>query len=313
MQQWPAQANVTLRFLEPLSAPLDPDPDPSPVAAGAVALRLDGVTVRVAGRDVLHEVDLAIGAGEHVGVVGASGAGKSTLAGLLLGWHRPAGGQVLVDGRPREAGDLVALRRRTAWVDPSVRLWNTSLTENIAYGNPGVPAAELAAVSCAVGLDEVSARLSVDPRLAGQVTLGEAGGLLSGGEGQRVRLARALARPGVGLAVLDEPFRGLERTARTALLEVCRRRWAAATLICITHDVADTLGLDRVLVIDAGRVLEDGRPQALAADPHSAYAALLAAAQATEAAWSDPVWRRLHLAAGTVHEQPAGQKATVHS
>jgi ATP-binding cassette subfamily B protein len=88
---------------------------------------------------------------------------------------------------------------------------------------------------------------------------------VSGGEGQRVRLGRALARRGVRLVILDEPFRGLDRAQRRVLLQRARQEWRAATLLCITHDVQSTQAFDRVLVVEGGRIIEDDDPARLAA------------------------------------------------
>ena len=98
-----------------------------------------------------------------------------------------------------------------------------------------------------------------------QTRLGEGGALVSGGEGQRVRLGRGLLRPGVRLVILDEPFRGLDRERRRELLARARRWWRAATVLCITHDVGETQGFGRVLVVDGGQIVEDGAPADLAA------------------------------------------------
>ena len=97
---------------------------------------------------------------------------------------------------------------------------------------------------------------------------------MSGGEGQRVRFARALARPNVRLALLDEPFRGLERPLRRALLRHAREHWRSATLVFVTHDLEETCDFDRVLVLDGGRLVEVGAPSALLAGD-SRYRALV--------------------------------------
>src|SRR5204863_277394 len=91
-----------------------------------VEVRIESVVVRIAGHDVLSIDDLLLEAGSHVAVVGGSGAGKSSLAGLLLGWHEPVQGRVLVDGRPLAGEPLALLRRQTVWIDPGVYLWNRS-------------------------------------------------------------------------------------------------------------------------------------------------------------------------------------------
>ena len=94
-----------------------------------------------------------------------------------------------------------------------------------------------------------------------QTPLGEGGGLLSGGEGQLVRLGRAWSRSRPRLVILDEPFRGLDRERRRLLLCRARQHFQGATLLCVTHDVGETVDFDRVLVVEAGRVVEDGSPQ----------------------------------------------------
>jgi ATP-binding cassette subfamily B protein len=132
-----------------------------------------------------------------------------------------------------------------------------------------------------------------------QTPLGEAGGLLSGGEGQRVRFGRALLRSGVRLVILDEPFRGLDRERRQELLARARRLWREATLLCITHDVDATRTFDRVLVVEAGRIVEHGIPTDLATCPASRYRALLEAEMMVrEGLWSSDMWRRLWLEGG---------------
>ena len=136
-----------------------------------------------------------------------------------------------------------------------------------------------------------------------QTPLGEGGGLVSGGEGQRVRLGRALLRPGVRLVILDEPFRGLDRERRRELLARARQWWRGATLLCITHDVGETQAFDRVLVVEGGQIVEDGAPADLAARPGSRYRALLEAEQEVrEGLWSSGIWRRLRLEEGRLVE-----------
>jgi ABC-type multidrug transport system fused ATPase/permease subunit len=240
------------------------------------------VGVLAGGHWILEGVDLDIRPGEHVAVVGPSGAGKSSLVGLLLGWHRPSSGTLEMDGaRPTE------LRRDTAWVDPDVMLWNRSLLDNLRYGSTrdGLPMASLV---------EEAGLLSVLERLPGgmQMPLGEGGALISGGEGQRVRLGRAMQRTAARLVILDEPFRGLDRDHRRELYTRARKLWSQATLLCITHDMAETRAFPRVLVVEGGRVVEDGRPEELAREG-TRYRALLDAEEAVRVGlWANPSWRR---------------------
>jgi ATP-binding cassette subfamily B protein len=310
-RQYPGHRNVTLRLLEPLGAREEggtgapegawrhASTSPSNSVPG-VAITLEGVSVRAAGHIILTDLNLALAPGSHVAIVGPSGAGKSSLVGLLLGWHRPASGRVLVEGLPLDDQHLAWLRQRTAWVDPAVQLWNRTLLDNLCYGAAGA-----AAAPAALALAQADLRGVLD-RLPGglQTPLGEGGGLVSGGEGQRVRFGRALARHGARLVILDEPFRGLDREQRRVLLQRARQVWGAATLLCITHDVGGTQTFDRVVVVEGGRIIEDGAPARLALCPETRYRALLDAEAAVhEGLWSSGLWRRLRLVEGRVREE----------
>ncbi len=133
-----------------------------------------------------------------------------------------------------------------------------------------------------------------------QTALGEGGCLLSGGEGQRVRLGRALMQGDVRLALLDEPFRGMDRGQRIRLMEEARKRWSKATMLCVTHDVGETLSFDRVLVVEDGMIVEDGPPAALKSR-ESRYRALLdAETVARSQLWQGAQWRRLVVEDGQV-------------
>lgn len=296
-RQVPAQRNTLARLMEPLAAPDEP------LAAivdaeGPVALTITAGEVVASGHTLLRELDLKIAAGEHVAIVGPSGAGKSSLLGLVLGWNRLAKGELKIDGTPALDGALPAVRRVTAWVDPAVQIWNASLAENLAYAHDRDTPDRLAEAIDAARLRAVADRLPYGLRNP----LGEGGGRLSGGEGQRVRLGRAMLTETPRLVLLDEPFRGLDREQRARLLDDARSWWSHATLLCVTHDIEDTLGFDRVLVIEDGRIVEDGLPGVLAARP-SRFAELLAAESTLRLkAWGGPRWRRLRLERGALTE-----------
>ena len=207
-----------------------------------------------------------------------------------------------IEGRVPEtqqaADPLDQLRKDTAWVDPAVQLWNRSLFFNLCYGNPDrVPTANL--------LEQSELRQLLEKLPDGlQTELGESGGLVSGGEGQRVRFGRALLRREVRLALLDEPFRGLDRHQRRALLARARRHWESTTLMCVTHDVSETLGFPRALVVENGRIVEDGNPAELARQADSRYRALLEAEESVrEGSWSSGQWRHLRLEDGRLSEE----------
>ncbi len=301
--QYPAYRNMTLRLLEPLGA-LEEQPAQAEtrerttpaVPQAAAAIRMENVSVRAAGHTILEDINVDVPAGSHVAIVGPSGAGKSSLVGILLGWWRPASGSVLVDGEPL-AGHLEEIRKATAWVDPAVHLWNRSFFENLRYGASNGNARPMMQVIETAELRRVLERLPE----GFETRLGEGGGLVSGGEGQRVRLGRALLRAGTRLAILDEPFRGLDREQRRELLQRVRRLWRDVTLLCITHDVSETRAFDRVLVIEGGKIVEDGHPAALAEQSVSRYRALLDAERAVQlSGWSRGTWRRLRLDNGNI-------------
>ena len=310
-RQYPTHRNVTLRLLEPLGAPEEAHEQASELVAESplvdtlarsspgVAITMNGVSVRAAGHTILEEINVIIEPGTHVALVGKSGAGKSSLVGLLLGWHRPATGEVVVDNQLLDGHGLERLRRETAWVDPTVQIWNRSLFDNLRYGIHCETVMPLGPVIEGAALRAVLEKLPDGL----QTLLGEAGGLVSGGEGQRVRIARSLSRSEMRLVILDEPFRGLDREQRRALLARVREWWKESTLLCITHDIEETVTFDRVLVIEGGRIIEDGDPTALVAQPESRYRNMLdAEAAVREGLWSSRVWRRLWLQDGKLHE-----------
>jgi ATP-binding cassette subfamily B protein len=310
--QYPEHRNVTLRLLEPLGAPEEETGDHEDARrdetqpahpdrhrnASGVSIALNDLHVKAGGHTILRNVTLSVKPGEHMAVVGPSGAGKSSLLGVLLGWHRAASGTVLVDDATLEDGRLSNLRSETAWVDPAVQIWNDSLLNNLRYGNEVGSELQLATALQQADLLRVLESLPEGH----QTPLGEGGGLVSGGEGQRVRLGRAMLRSGVRLVLLDEPFRGLDPKQRADLLEQCREFWKAATLHCVTHDVAETRSFDRVLVMSHGTILEDDFPQFLARDERSVYRRMLDAETEVNALWSSPNWRAVNLQGGAIAE-----------
>ncbi len=307
--QYPTYRNVALRLLEPLGAREEAvadelGTDPGDDRSG-VEISIAAAEVRAGGHTLLSGIDLEVEAGSHVAIVGPSGAGKSSLVGLLLGWHRPATGSVVIDGSPLDPEVLARLRRDTAWIDPEVQIWNRSLLRNLTYGEDEGRAQEIGTVIDQADLVGVMEKLPDGL----QTELGECGGLVSGGEGQRVRLGRGLFRQGVRLAILDEPFRGLARAQRTELLARARRHWRDATLLCVTHDVGETRRFERVLVMDGGRIVEDGHPDELASREGPYRRMLRAEEEVWNRIWSNSSWRRLRIERGTLIEdgRPGGR------
>lgn len=317
LRQLPRQHNRIARLDEVLTGPEETEllggreDNPASVEPGerhelGVHVEMRGLDVHAGGQQILADIELELRPGEHVAIVGASGSGKTSLVGLLLGWHRSSRGSLWIDGRRARAEVIHELRRETAWVDPAVALWNRSLAANLRYGNGPVSDAELGKALATADLLDVVARLEHGL----DTSIGESGGLLSGGEGQRVRFARALLRPGVRLCVLDEPFRGLEKERREALLAAARERWRDATLLYVSHDIDAALDFDRVLVVEGGRIIEDGAPQQLLAQPSSRLAALHAARTAAQLeVWGDPSFRRWWMADGELRERDGSARS----
>ena len=297
---FPAYRNILMRLLEPLSAAEEPPASQTSASSEqpeSVAIAFESVDVVIRGHQVLSDVSFAIPRGQHVAVVGRSGAGKSTLVGLLLGWRTPTGGAIRVDDEEGVAG----LRRATAWVDPTVHLWNRSLFDNLRYGDQSAMISGIGSVIEAAELGEILEKLPAGL----QQPLGEGGRLTSGGEGQRVRFGRALIRRDVKLALLDEPFRGLDRPRRRELLVRAREIWRNQTLLCVTHDIEETLDFERVLVVDNGQLVEDGHPLELS-QQETVYASLLSAEREVRTRlWSGARWRRWRMQDGAIVEDNA--------
>jgi ABC-type bacteriocin/lantibiotic exporter with double-glycine peptidase domain len=296
LQRTPMVFASLARLLEPLSAEETPA---STVSNENTMVRSDRMGLAVEVRNatavlgthkVLDRVSVTLKPGQHVAIVGNSGAGKSSLLAAILGLIELDEGEIRADGIPVARYDQARFRRETVWVDPSVQLWNRSLLDNLLFGNPKEAQGELGPAIERTELKGLLQRLS-----EGMATpLGESGARVSGGEGQRVRLSRSLLRRGSRLVLLDEAFRGLERSMRRRISTEIRKDVRKTTLIEVTHDVADTQDFDRILVIENGRVLEDGAPQALLQLPNSRYAELVAADQKIQTEiWDGPQWRHL--------------------
>jgi ABC-type bacteriocin/lantibiotic exporter with double-glycine peptidase domain len=312
IRAWSSVQAVMLRAEEPLRArernagKVTADAPPSDATTimttgtDGVGLTLQNASVSAGGQTILHDVTLEIRPGEHVAIVGQSGAGKSSLLSLLLGFLEHEGGRVLVDHTPLTEGLREKLRRHIVWVDPGIHLWNTSVLENIHYGSEPRRRPPMVDIVRQADLLEILERLP-----AGQRTpLGEGGGMVSGGEAQRIRFARGLARGRAKLVLLDEAFRGLDRDRRRELLGRARTTWSHATMLCVTHDVSETAEFDRVLVIENGELIEDGAPSDLLAKPSRYRALWQADADAHDAIWSGGEWRHIRVARGEVTQQP---------
>jgi ATP-binding cassette subfamily C protein CydC len=228
-------------------------------------VRLTGVVVRYrAGAPAaLDGLDLDLPAGRRVAVVGPSGAGKSTLAGVLTGLVTPDAGRVTLNGVELSAYRTEELPRAVGGLLAEAHVFHATVRENLLLGRGGADDDALAAAAGAAGLlDWVRAQPD-----RWDTVVGEDGGQLSGGQRQRLALARALlAAP--GLLVLDEPTEGLDPAAADAVLASALAALPADhSVLLITHRLSGLAGLDEIVVLDAGRVVQRGRHDELAAAP----------------------------------------------
>ncbi len=202
---------------------------------------------------VLRGIDLAVRAGEKVALVGPSGAGKSTLAALVCRLFDPRQGSVLIDGRPAVSYPLTWLRDQMAFVPQEVLLFGGTVAENIAYGKPGAPRDTIRdAAAQARALDFIEAL----PQ-GFDTPVGDRGSQLSGGQRQRLIVARAILRD-PAILILDEATSALDSQNESLIQEALDGVMSSRTSFIIAHRLSTVRRVDRIVVLDAGRVVETG-------------------------------------------------------
>jgi ATP-binding cassette subfamily B protein len=256
-----AERLTELLAIEPtIKAPALPKPMPSP-PRGEVAF--DDVRFAYPSRpqvSVLNGISFAVRPGERVAIVGPSGAGKSTVFHLLLRFYDPAAGAVTFDGVPTSAADPHALRARIALVPQDVAIFAATIADNIRFGRPDASDDE---VKRAAELAAASEFISQLPQ-GFDTMIGERGITLSGGQRQRLAIARAILRA-APLLLLDEATSSLDAESETLVQAALERLMAGRTTIVIAHRLATVQSCDRILVVDQGRLVEEGTHDQLAA------------------------------------------------
>jgi ATP-binding cassette subfamily B protein len=234
-----------------------PDAQALVVKAGQIELRDLGFAY---GRQTggIDRISLTIKPGEKLGIVGASGAGKSTLVALLLRLYEPEQGKILIDGVDSSTVTQESLRRNIGMVTQETAMFNRSARDNILYGRPDATEAEvIAAAQRAEAHDFIQDLEDHKGRRGYDAHLGERGVKLSGGQRQRIALARAILKD-APILVLDEATSALDSEVEAAIQQTLDRVMEGKTVLAIAHRLSTLTEMDRIMVLDAGRIAEIG-------------------------------------------------------
>lgn len=230
-------------------------------------LSIESVSLTLGERTVLDNVSLRMARGEILAVIGPSGAGKTSLVDLVLRLHEPHTGRIAIDGVALPEISLPELRRKIGYVSQDVFLFNGSIRENIRFMRPDITDEMIARAAEGAHLNAVLS----DLREGLDTMVGDRGMFLSGGQRQRIALARALAGE-PELLVLDEATSALDQESERAVQESIEALRGKLTVLVIAHRLSTIERADYIVVLDAGKVIEEGKPAALAQNPHSYYA-----------------------------------------
>jgi ATP-binding cassette, subfamily B, multidrug efflux pump len=216
-------------------------------------------------KGVIEELTLKIAPGEKVGIVGRSGAGKSTLVNLLLRFYDIEGGRILIDGQDIANVTQDSLRANIGMVTQDTSLLHRSVRDNLLYGRPDATEEMMReAARRAETLDFIAGLSDPEGRKGFDAHVGERGVKLSGGQRQRVAIARVMLKD-APILILDEATSALDSEVEAAIQENLYRLMEGKTVIAIAHRLSTIAAMDRLIVMDRGRVLEEGTHEALIA------------------------------------------------
>ncbi|MEM6650212.1 MAG: ABC transporter ATP-binding protein [Pseudomonadota bacterium] len=249
-------------------------PEAKALNADQGAIEFQKVTFHYGGdRKIITDLDLKVQPGEKVGLVGRSGAGKSTLVNLLLRLHDVEKGSILIDGQPIHEVSQDSLRHAIAVVTQDTSLLHRSIRENIAYGQPGATEADIiAAAKQAEAWDFIETLEDKKKRRGLDAHVGERGVKLSGGQRQRIAIARVILK-NAPILVLDEATSALDSEVEAAIQGQLEGLMKGKTVIAIAHRLSTIAAMDRLIVLQEGRIVEEG-PHATLVSKGGLYAQL---------------------------------------
>lgn len=217
-------------------------------------------------KEVLSDVSFSIQRGEIMGIVGISGSGKTTIADLLLRLFRPTSGVITVDGIDLQSVSLKEMRKKIGYVSQEVFLKNDTIAQNIRFYDPTISEEAMIESTRAANIYDFIQTL---PKKF-ETIIGERGVMLSGGQRQRIALARVLARR-PELLILDEATSAIDTESEAAIQESIEQLRGRVTILVIAHRLSTVLSADRIIVLDRGKIIEEGSPQELLKDTHSYF------------------------------------------
>jgi subfamily B ATP-binding cassette protein HlyB/CyaB len=246
-----------------LNTPVEPGGGKSgpvlPAVTGRISFERVGFRYQPDGREVLDGIDLDLAPGTVIGLVGRSGSGKSTLAKLIQRLYVPQRGRVLVDGHDLALADPAWLRRQIGVVLQDNILFNRSVRENIALADPSLPMERVVAAARIAGAHDFIGELAQGY----DTVLEERGSNLSGGQRQRIAIARALVTD-PRILILDEATSALDYESERHFQANYHQVRQDRTVVIVAHRLSTVMTADRIVVLDRGRIAEDGTPAALA-------------------------------------------------
>jgi subfamily B ATP-binding cassette protein MsbA len=272
-------------IFELLDTPPEPDAGPIDGPRARGALRFDRVSFRYPGQTepAIHELSLDIPPGKTIALVGASGSGKTTMIQLIGRFFEPDSGRILLDGAPVGEASLAWLRAQIAWVGQQVVLFDDTVAANIAYGRPDLSEAEIIRAA-----RHAHAMEFIDKLPQGlQTCVGANGSQLSGGQRQRIAIARAFLKD-APILLLDEATSALDNESERAVKEALAELRQNRTVLVVAHRLSTIRDADQIVVMEHGRIVEQGNHAALAA-AGGPYARLLASGEGIAPEVTEPL------------------------